>query len=188
MRYRAHLRKPPNGYITEDLLGTDAEAEASILWPLDVNSGLIGKDPDAGKTEGRRRRGRRRMRCLNSITNSLDMNLSKLWETAEDRGLLCCRSTGSQRIGHDLVTEQQPGTRGSANLKTLSADSSLRYSHYPALQMRICFKITQSLIGEDLTPQSSSLCIRLPSISQIHKIFRLRLPQLSREHPMTAFC
>ena len=36
---------------------TDAEAEAPVLWPPDANSWLIGKDPDTGKTEGRRRRG-----------------------------------------------------------------------------------------------------------------------------------
>ena len=36
---------------------TDAEAKAPILWPLDVKSRLIGKDTDAGKIEGRRRRG-----------------------------------------------------------------------------------------------------------------------------------
>ena len=35
---------------------TDAEAEAPILWPLDVKSQLIGKDPDLRKTEGKRRR------------------------------------------------------------------------------------------------------------------------------------
>ena len=34
-----------------------AEAEAPIFWPPDVKSQLIGKDPDAGKTEGKRRRG-----------------------------------------------------------------------------------------------------------------------------------
>ena len=39
------------------LKGPDAEAEVPILWPPDVKSRLTGKDPDAGKTEGRRRRG-----------------------------------------------------------------------------------------------------------------------------------
>ena len=38
-----------------------------------------------GKTEGRRRQGQQRMRCLDSITNSTDMSLSKLRETVKDR-------------------------------------------------------------------------------------------------------
>ena len=57
-----------------------------------------------GKTEGRRRREQQRMRWLDGITDSMDMNEQTLERTEEPGGL---QSTGSQRVRHDWVTEHQ---------------------------------------------------------------------------------
>ena len=65
---------------------TDAEAEAPRLWPPDVKSWLIGKHADADKDWRQKEKGWQRMKWLDSITDSMDMNLSKLGETVKDRG------------------------------------------------------------------------------------------------------
>ena len=64
---------------------TDAEAEASVLWPLMGRANSLEKTLMLGKIEGRRRRDWQRTKWWDVITNSTDMSLSKLWEMVKDR-------------------------------------------------------------------------------------------------------
>ena len=62
---------------------TDAEAETLILWPPDVKSWLIWKDPDAGKDWGQEEKGVTEDEIARWHTDSMDMSLSKLQEISE---------------------------------------------------------------------------------------------------------
>ena len=83
-------------------------AEAPIIWPPDAKSNSLEKTLMLGKIEGKRRRGWQRMRWLDSITNSMGMNFSKLKMlfSGGQRSLACCCLWG-HRVRYNLATEQQ---------------------------------------------------------------------------------
>ena len=80
-----------------------------------------------GKIEGRRRRGRRRMRRLDGNIKTMNMSLSKLWETVKDRNAWCA----AVRIRHDLVTEQQD----SRKLIAISGVIAASFYNMPTVQL-----------------------------------------------------
>ena len=81
----------------------DSKAETPVLWPPHAKSRLIGKDSDARRDWGRRRRGRPRMRWLHHPLDGCEFEWTAGVGDGQG-GLACCNSWGS-RVRHDWMTE-----------------------------------------------------------------------------------
>ena len=79
----------------------DAKAETPLLWHLMRRVDSLEKTLFLGGIGGRRRRGRQRVRCLDGITDSMDVNLSELRELVIDRRPGMLQFMGLQRVRHD---------------------------------------------------------------------------------------
>ena len=85
----------PKGNQPQIFIGrTTLKLKLQYLGRLVQRADTLEKTLMLGKIEGRRRRGQQRMRWLDSTTDSVAMNLSKLWEMVEDRGAWCAAVHG----------------------------------------------------------------------------------------------
>ena len=107
---------------------TDTKVEAAILWPPDVKSQLIGKDPDSGKDWRQKERGVTEDEMVRQHPQPNGHEFKQtLGDSEGQRHLVCYKSMGLQRIRHDWATEQQT-TQG--QLASILDSANTEHSHH----------------------------------------------------------
>ena len=154
----------PKGNQPWILIGrTDAEAETPILWPPDVKSWLIGKDPGAGKDRRQKEKGAAEDEMIewhHWLDGHEFEQTGRSWRT-EEPGVL--QSLGSQGVRHDWATEQHVRLlicrNGKQNILRMSQLLPLYQTHFTPdyLKTFLC---------------NSSLIMCFPSKLSLHRLIQ----------------
>ena len=132
---------------------TDVEAETPILWPPDVKSYSFEKTLMLGMIEGRRRRGRQRMRWLDGITNSVDMSLCGLRELVMYREAWCA-------VVHEVT---KSWTQLSDWTELMASVVAQQVKNPPAMQETLVWFLDwDDLLEKGTATHSSILAWRIP--------------------------
>ena len=119
---------------------TNAEAEAPILWPPDVKSQLTGKDFDTGKDWGQEEKGAIEDEIIGWHYRINEHEFEQILGDSEGQGSLAVlQFMGSQRVGHNLVTEQQQQVKGSKENERIWYLQILKYLWF-------CIPLSQGLL------------------------------------------
>ena len=122
---------------------TDAEAEAQILWPPDVKSWLLGKDPHAGKDWGQEEEGMIENEMVgwdHQLNGRESEQTERFWRTGKPGEL---QFTGLQRVRQDLATEQQ---QRNANIRSGFVSDGETYASLSGEEMEWCPGVGRNLI------------------------------------------
>ena len=119
---------PKGNYLEYSLEGLMLKLKLQYFGHLMGRADWLEKTLILGKIEDRRRRGQQRIRRLDDLTDSIGMSLSKLWEIVKDREAWVLQSMGSQRVRHNLATENNKWTFISKMGKLENAENSVLLS------------------------------------------------------------
>ena len=138
---RSTLKEINPEYSLEGLM---AEDDAPILWPPDVKSWLIRKDPDAGKDWGQGEKGVREDETIGWHHQFNGHEFEQTFGDGEGQESLACWSTWGLRVGHKWVPERQPGAgrgKGGFSPRVSGGRVALPAPRFPMSQPLSCDRI-----------------------------------------------